>query len=279
VNGEPISLREARLLVTDGIAELSHQRAQARNPLTAALREDYADAIAWLHGARNVRVLIITGSGGSFCAGGDVKDMYRRMHSDDPALNSPQAACRRIDAAQRWLMQLRTLEIPVIAAVDGVAYGAGFSLALQADFILASTRAAFCMSFARVGLVPDFGALHLLPRLIGLAKARELMMTARRVEAEEAVRLGFVHSVHSPHALPEAAHAFASRLAQGPPEALGITKRLLERSLDTDYATMAMLEASGQGIAMASPYHRDAVARFARGEAPTYDWDSPAQGE
>lgn len=279
MNGEPFPLREARLLVADGIAELSHQRPQARNPLTAALREDYAQAIAWLHGRHDVRALILTGSGGSFCAGGDVKDMYRRMQSDDPALNSPQAARRRIDDAQRWLMQLRTLEIPVIAAVDGVAYGAGFSLALQADFIFASTSAAFCMSFARMRLVPDFGALHLLPRLIGLAKARELMMTARRIEAEEAVRLGFVHSVHPPHLLQGVVHDFACRIAQGPPEALGITKRLLERSLDTDYATMAMLEASGQGIAMASPYHREAVARFAAGEAPAYDWDRLAKGE
>ncbi len=269
----PPALRESRLTVQDGIAELSHQRPQVRNPLTTALREDYADAIAWLQRERSVRVLILTGSGGSFCAGGDVKEMHRRMQSNDADLNSPDATRRRMDDAHRWLKQLRALDIPVVAAVDGPAFGAGFSLALQADFILASPRASFCMSFARVGLVPDFGALHILPRLVGLAKARDIMLTARRVDADEAHRLGFVHELHAVETLPAAARAFAARLAKGPREALAITRHLLNKSQESDCETMAMLEASGQAIAMASDYHRDAVARFADGQPPAYDWD------
>jgi 2-(1,2-epoxy-1,2-dihydrophenyl)acetyl-CoA isomerase len=219
-------------------------------------------------------VLIITGSGGSFCSGGDVKGMLARASSADAEETSPDSMRRRVLGAHHsFLDRLRSLEMPVIAAVDGAAYGAGFSLALTADFVLASSRASFCFAFAKVGAVADFGAFYTVPRLIGLAKAKELMMTARRVEAAEAHQLGFVHAVHADDRLLPEARRMARRFLNGPREALGMIKNTLNRSFDLDYRSMAELETCQQAIAMASSYHREAVARFSRGEPLLYDWD------
>ncbi|MGO4328128.1 enoyl-CoA hydratase/isomerase family protein [Cupriavidus sp. 2TAF22] len=169
-----IRLRDAQLLIEDGVAEFSHQRPAARNALSLDLRADYADMIARIEGDRSVRALILTGSGGSFCAGGDLKSLQEVRASTDAEARSPDAMRRRVQSAHQWMQRLRNLEIPVIAAVDGAAAGAGFSLALAADFMLASSRAFFCMSFAKVGLVPDLGAFYLLPRAVGMSVAKEL---------------------------------------------------------------------------------------------------------
>jgi 2-(1,2-epoxy-1,2-dihydrophenyl)acetyl-CoA isomerase len=266
-------LQESQLTVDRGVAEFTHLRPAARNALSMELRCDYGLMLDMVESDRTIRALIITGSGGSFCAGGDVKGMHQRLQSTDAEFNSPDATRRRLDDSQRWLQRLRDLDVPLIAAVDGVAFGAGFGLALQADFILASSRAAFCMSFVRMGAVPDYGAFYTLPRVIGLAHAKELMLTGRRVPVEEARSLGFVHAVHEAEALPAQARAFARRLAAGPREALGLTKKLLNKSFETDYATLAAFEACAQAVCMASPYHAQAVARFSAGEPALYDWD------
>lgn len=266
-------LSESLLRIDGAVAEFSHQRPAARNAMSMPLRADYAQMLARVREDRAVRVLILTGSGGSFCAGGDVKGMNERLQNPDPEVNSPDAVRRRLADSHLWLAQLRALDLPVIAAVDGAAYGAGFGLALQADFVLASTRAAFCMSFARMGAVPDYGALYTLPRSVGLARAKEIMMTARRIGAQEAQAMGFVHAVHAPDDLLAAAHAFARKLAAGPREAHAMTKDLLNKSFETDYATLATLEACAQGVAMSTPYHAEAAARFTRGEPSLYDWD------
>lgn len=270
------ALQESQLRIDGPVAEFSHQRPASRNAMSMLLRDDYAQMLDRVQRNRDVRALIITGSGGSFCAGGDVKGMNERLQNPDHAFNSPDATRRRLEDSHRWLTPLRELDVPVIAAVDGAAYGAGFGLALQADFILASTRAAFCMSFARMGAVPDYGALYTLPRILGLAKAKEVMLTGRRIEAAEAQAMGFVHAVHVPDALPEAAWALARKLSDGPREAAAMTKNLLNKSFETDYATMCSLEAYAQGIAMHTDYHAAAAARFAQGQPSAYDWDRAA---
>jgi len=266
-------LRESQLLVEDGVARFSHQRPAARNALSLALRADYAEMLDRVEADRGIRALVITGSGGSFCAGGDLKSLQQRSASTDPELNSPDAMRRRVQASHAWLERLRQLELPVIAAVDGPAYGAGFSIALAADFVLASERASFCMSFAKIGLVPDLGAFYLLPRTVGLPMAKELALTARRVAAQEARQLGIAHSIHAADALDAAAMAFARRFRAGPREALAFSKRLLNRSYETPYATLAELECQAQAIASTTPYHADAVGAFLRGEPAAFDWD------
>ncbi len=271
-----IELGESQLRIDGPVAEFSHQRPGSRNAMSMVLRQDYADMLDRVIRDREIRALILTGSGGSFCAGGDIKGMNERRQNPDPEFNSPDSTRRRLRDSHRWLTPLRELDLPVIAAVDGAAYGAGFGLALQADFVLASTRAAFCMSFARVGAVPDYGALYTLPRIVGLAKAKDIMLTARRIDAEEALGLGIVHAVHAPEALLAEAHAFARKLCDGPREAAAMTKDMLNKSFETDYATMCSLEAYAQGVAMCAPYHTQAVTQFASGQPALYDWDRPA---
>ncbi|QHE84621.1 enoyl-CoA hydratase/isomerase family protein [Hydrogenophaga sp. BPS33] len=268
-----MNLREATFHVCpNGVAEFTHQRPEARNALSMAMRQDYRDMLERVENDRAIRALILSGAGGSFCAGGDVKGMAN-LH----AAGAPGGACRsRISADHhRWLDRLRSLDVPVIAAVDGPAFGAGASLALMADFVLASTRASFCMVFAKMGMVPDFGAFHTLPRLVGLAKAKELMLTARRFGAQEAQALGIVYAIHEPAQLLDEARRLAARLASGPRDAMGMIKNSLNRSFDTDYRTLAEIEAHQQAVAMSLPFHADAVQRFVRKEPLAYDWDRP----
>ncbi|MGJ7562229.1 enoyl-CoA hydratase/isomerase family protein [Variovorax sp. GB1R11] len=268
---EVIALRESQLSIEDdGVAVFTHQRPAARNALSIALRADYRDMLDHVEAERRVRALVLTGSGGSFSAGGDLKS---RQNNADPEFRSADAMRRRVQAGHGWIERLRSIEVPVIAAVDGPAVGAGFSIALAADFVLASTRAMFCMSFVKIGLVPDLGIFHFLPRAVGLPMAKELALTARRVSAAEGKQLGFVHTLHEPEALLPDALRFARRFVAGPREALGLTKSLLNRSFETPYATLAELEANAQAVASTAPYHAAAVDAFLRGEAPAYDWD------
>lgn len=275
---EVITFDESELRIDGAVAEFVHQRPKTRNAMSMVLREDYARMLHRVERDLAIRVLILTGAGGSFCSGGDIKGMTERLSNPDPAVNSPDATRRRLEDSHRWLTRLRDLDVPVIAAVDGGAFGAGFALALQADFVLASTRAVFAMSFARMGAVPDYGAMHTLPRSVGLANAKDLMLTGRRVDAHEGKALGFVHAVHEPAALLPAARAFAAKLTQGPREAAAMTKRLLNRSFETDHAAMCTFEAYAQGLAMHTSFHAAAAAGFTRGEPPAYDWDAPAAG-
>ncbi|SAK84252.1 enoyl-CoA hydratase [Caballeronia hypogeia] len=268
---ETIRLREASLVIDDGVAEFTHERPESRNALSLGLRADYAEMLDHVERNREVRALILTGSGGSFCAGGDLKSL--REARANPEAGSPDAIRRRLADGHVWMQRLRNLEMPVIAAVDGPAVGAGFSIALAADFMLASTRAIFCMSFVKVGLVPDLGAAYLLPRVIGLSAAKELAMTARRVDVQEAKALGIVHAIHAPDALADESRRFARRFIAGPREALGLTKRLLNQSFEAHYAPLAEYESAAQAVASSARYHGAAVDAFLEGRAAPYDWE------
>lgn len=268
------SLRAASLHVEDGIAEFVHERPQQRNPLSADLRLDYMQMLDVLEGDAALRVLILRGVDGSFCSGGDVQEMCERL--DDAQASAPERTRRRIESANAWLQRLLALPAVVIAAVDGPAFGGGFSLALHADLILASPRARFCMSYARVGVMPDFGSHYLLPRIIGLAAARDLLLTARSIGAAEARRLGLVRAIHPEDELTSQARALAQRLCQGPPDVFAMTKQILQRSFNADYGTLGSMEAQAQAVAMVSHYHRNAVQRFRSRLPLAYDWDRDA---
>jgi 2-(1,2-epoxy-1,2-dihydrophenyl)acetyl-CoA isomerase len=162
----------------------------------------------------------------------------------------------------------------VIAAVDGPAFGAGLSLALSADFVLATRRARFCAVFGRIGLIPDLGALHLLPRIVGMQKAKELVFTARTVEVEEARQLGMVYDVvEDGTALQQAAQALARRFGDASTAAIGMAKTIMNQSFESDARTIAELESYGQAMARGSAYHQEAVQRFKNKEPLRFDWD------
>lgn len=268
-----LPLRRSQLVVREGVAVFSHQHPASRNALGVPLRRDYRDMLDWLDTRRDIVALVLTGSQGSFCSGADLKPAEDDATADVSGQREPTDVHALMLNFHEWFGRLRDLEMPVIAAVDGPAAGAGFSLALAADFVLASPRATFCMSFGRIGLIPDLAALHQLPRIVGLSVAKELVMTARNMGAEEAKRLGIVHAIHDADDLVEEAWRFAGRFRDASRDATGIAKTLLNRSFETPYRDFTELEAAGQARAAATAYFAQAVAAFVSGKPRRFDWD------
>lgn len=237
--------------------------AASRNALSGPVREALAQAVAQIKGDREIRALVITGANGSFCAGGDLRGIAAAPQESD-------AWRSRMHATNAIFRELLTLDRPIIAAVDGAAYGAGFSLALVADFVLASPRARFCLSFMRVGLVPDCGASYTLPRIVGAQRARELMLSAREVNAQEAVQLGIAMELHESAALLPRALALADSFAQASPLAVSLVKRIASDPGAMEAAFEA--EANAQALCFQTAQHRDAVQRFLDKQPSAFSW-------
>ena len=256
--------RATRFDVADQVATLTLDSPHNRNALGTVMKAEMEEAVRTVQRDRSIRALVIIGAGGTFCAGGDLRNIASAQ------LDS--AGWRqRMQDLHVLVLALLTLDRPVIAAVDGAAYGAGFSLALTADFVIATPRARFCMSFMRVGLAPDFGALYTLPRIVGAQRAKELMLSAREVGADEALRLGIAMELQPPEALAARAQALARSFVGASPTAISVVKRALAAG-GTDLATMLDLEAAGQAVAFGTEDHRSAVARFLAKEAPAFQW-------
>lgn len=251
--------------VSGGIAWLTLNRPKSKNALNETMSQEIAGAIAEVRDNPDIRVLVLRGAGGDFSAGGDIQGM-KGMAGD---LMARRARMKRIHV---WIEQLVNLDKPVLAAVDGVAYGAGFGLALAADLVLATPRARFCMAFLKIGLIPDCASLYTLPRVVGLQRAKELMFSARALGAEEARELGIVLEIHEPDALDARVNALAESLLGASSTALSLTKRALNGATLNDLGTMLELEAAGQTVAFASPEHQQAVDRFLAKEPMAYQW-------
>lgn len=253
--------------VLEGIGTITMNRPESRNALSMDMRPALAAAIAQMRDDAQVHAVILTGAGGAFCSGGDIAAMQ-------DATRTGLAFRKGMRELHQWFPDLVNLEKPVIAAVDGPAFGAGLSLALAADFVLATRRARFCAVFGRMGLVPDLGALHLLPRIVGRQRAKELVFTARTVGAEEAKQLGMVYDiVEDAAALNEAALALARRFGQASTAAIGMAKTIMNQSFESDARTIAELESYAQAMCRSSGYHQDAVRRFNDKQPLRFDWD------
>jgi len=268
-----LELKDATFELDNGVARFMMNRPEALNALSENMRADFRAMLDFVERNDDVSVLVIGGEGRAFCAGGDVKRMQGRQ-SSTPAYKSRDGVLE----LHGWLQRLHNLDCPVIAAVNGLAFGGGFALALVADFVIASTNAKFSAVFGRIGLIPDMALLYTLPRILGMQKAKELMYTARSIGVQEAQALGLVLSVHAPGELDEAVDAFARRLAKGSKAAMGVTKQLVNRSLESDYQTMARYEADGQALMFDTAFHRDAVERFVNKQPSRYNWDEFADG-
>lgn len=260
---------DALFQVQDGVAVFTMNNPKARNALTTPMMQnDFPALVAEVKANAEIRALILTGAGGMFSAGGDIKFMKARRDLTVPERN------KTLDNAYQWLPELVDLPVPVVAAVDGFAFGAGLSIALTADLILASERARFSCVFGRVGLVPDMGIMHTLPRFIGLQKAKELIFTARSFGATEAQTLGLVHSIHAPEALMAAAQALAGRFRHASRLAIRNAKRVLHQSYSQDFRTLGIMEMGAQSEARESDYHLQAVDRFLDKQPALFDWDA-----
>lgn len=254
----------------DGVATLTLNRPEAKNALDPTMADELGECLAAIRADESVRVLVLAGAGGAFCAGGDVKAMGQGGPRTPEQRRAGMARYTRI------CTELMALDRPVIAAVDGVAYGAGFSLALMCDIVLLSERARLCMVFQRIGLVPDMGAFYTLPRVVGLQRAKELIFSAREIDAAEALRLGLAMEVVPAEALAARAQAIARSFAGASPVAMSIAKRALQASLGSDLQTLLEIESSGQALASNSDYAKEAVRRFAAREPAQFRWPPAA---
>lgn len=255
------------------IALLTLNRPDTRNALSGeAMFAAFEQTFAALNADLDVRVAILTGAGTAFCSGGNVAEMRDRtgMFAGSPE----QIAQSYRDGIQRIPRAFETLQVPIIAAVNGPAIGAGNDLACMCDLRIASSTARFAESFVKVGIVPGDGGCWLLPRVIGHARAAEMALTGDAIDAEEALRFGLVSRVVAPEALLDEAFRLADRIAANPPQVLRWTRQLLQqaRTGTLDEA----LNAAGrlQGLAHHTADHAEAVAAFFEKRTPTFTGDT-----
>ena len=241
-----------------GVATITLNRPDRLNALTFEVYAELRDLFPALAERESVKVIIITGEGRGFCSGGDVEGIIGELLKQD----MPQLlAFTRMTGA--LIRNIRAVPKPVIAAINGIAAGAGAVIALASDFRIAVPSARLAFLFTRVGLAgADMGAAYLLPRVVGLARATELLMLGDNVPADRALEMGLLNTISRPEELMDDARALAARLAAGPTFALGMTKTLLNQELDLDFVSAIEAEAQGQAICMQTPAFREAFEAF-----------------
>jgi len=257
----------------DGVTTVTLNRPDTKNALSPQMSSELTDTLRSLNADESVRAVVLTGAGGDFCAGGDVKAMGT---SGSRTTEQRRAAMTRY---RDLTLALLGLDKPLVIAVDGVAYGAGVSIALAADIVLVTERVRLALVFHRIGLVPDLGAWYTLPRIVGLQRAKELVYSAREFGAAEALGMGLALEVLPPAALLPRAQQIAASLAAGPALAFSLSKQALNASLQSDMATMLHLEAAGQALAAGSDFTREAVRRFAAREPAAFRWPAAHEGK
>lgn len=245
-----------------GVATITLNRPTAMNSLNDRLVKELTDILLEVQKDPEVRAVVLTGNGKAFCAGGDLFYLLE--------LTEPVKARQFISDAGKATALIMAMEKPVIAMVNGVAAGAGFNLALACDLVFCAPTVRFAQSFANVGLVPDCGGMYLLPRVVGLHKAKELMFTADLIDANKAKELGIVNHIVESDQLKETVYAFANRMAESAPVALGLMKKVLNRSDNLDLETVLELEADTQTICMQTADHHEGVAAFKEKRKPQF---------
>lgn len=251
----------------EGIATITLNRPDRLNALTFGVYRELIDTFYALREERDVRVVVITGAGRAFCTGGDVHDIIGELFKKDMAglLEFTRMTCDLIRS-------IRSLPKPVIASLNGTTAGAGACIALASDIRLASDEAKIAFLFVKVGLAgTDMGASYLLPRVVGLAKAAEMLFTGDFVSALEAERIGLYNRVVPVDRLAEETREFAERLARGPAFALAKTKEMLNRELHMDLAAAFECEEQAQALCMAHPDFREAYDAFVQKRKPTFE--------
>jgi 2-(1,2-epoxy-1,2-dihydrophenyl)acetyl-CoA isomerase len=251
-----------RVAVADGVATITLARPDALNALDRPMREELIAAFRAAERDRAVRAILLAAEGRAFCAGQDLRETFG---GDGPTLTE--------EIRQRYnplILAIHRSSRPVVAAINGVAAGAGCSLALACDIRIAADNASIVLAFGRIGLVPDSGVSWFLPRLVGTARAADLALVGDALTAEEAARIGLVSRVVPADALAEAARAVAVRLAAGSPTAMGLTKRALDFAAGSTLEDALEHEAWLQGIAGRSADHAEGLAAFREKRPPRF---------
>jgi enoyl-CoA hydratase/carnithine racemase len=264
----PPDLNTMRIAIDGELATLTLDRPDAFNAMSPELIAELGTATAWLADEAEFRALIVTGAGQAFCAGGDVNWFRKGLEDDDIDISA--SVRRGADALHMAIIDLRRIEQPVIAAVNGPAAGAGFSLALACDLRIAADNSFFAPAYGRIGASPDGGMTYFLPRVIGPAKALELLLEDPNLKAEAAKEMGLVTEVVPAAELMDRARDRAAKLAKLAPHYVKMAKRLIGVSLENDIAKHLQLERHGIADSMATEDVRLGVPAFFSGEQPVF---------
>ena len=254
------------LKVDSAIATITLNRPEKRNAMSDAMRSEFIQALEMVAADKAIKALVLTGAGKGFCAGGDVGGMQKRMNA--PAGEVGFNGWHRQQRVHQTQALLHTMPKPVIAAVNGAASGLGADTALACDFIIASESANFTWSYIHRGIVPDGGGMYFLPRRVGLVKAKELIFTGRKVEVDEALKLGIVDRKTRGDTLLADAQAWAVELGKGSSTALALTKTILNQSFELSSHDVFAQGSQAQGICYTSAEHRESVMAFLAKSAP-----------
>lgn len=252
---------QVKVSTKNGICLVKLNRPDIRNALVMEMREELIDLFTGMAADESVKVVILTGEGKAFSAGGDLRTLQNV---------TSEAGRKRLQIGHRLIESIMSLEKPVIAAVNGAAAGAGTSIALACDVILASDSAFFVQSFIKVGLVPDLGSAYLLPRLVGRQRALEMMLFGERITADQAKQMGLVNKVSEHKQLLTDAYEMAEKLAAGPGMAMGLTKKLVNRGMDGSLQELFALEGLAQGLCFESADFTEGVNAFFEKRDPAF---------
>src|ERR1700752_2486836 len=261
---QPTSFRYEQ---SNRVATITLDRPERLNALTFEVYRELTDTFASLRHEKEVRAVVITGNGRAFCSGGDVHDIIGELFSRDMngLLEFTRMTCELIH-------NIRVLNKPVIASLNGTVAGAGACIALASDIRIANENAKIAFLFVKVGLSgADMGAAYLLPRVIGLAKATELLYTGDFISAAEAERIGLYNRVVPADELAATTREFAEKMARGPSFAVAKTKEMLNRELDMNLDTALECEAQAQAICMQHPDYREAYEAFVAKREPSFE--------
>lgn len=243
--------------VDAGIARIVLDRPERMNAFTFEMIDAWVEALRRCRTDDSVKVVLVTGAGAAFCSGGDIVEMGERLEQ------TPEQRKRELfERIERIPLALEDLDKPVIAAVNGVATGAGMDMALMCDIRYAAQSARFAETYVKVGLVPGAGGAHFLPRLVGTAKALELFFTGDFVDAQEALRLGIVNAVFPDAALRDEVEKIARRIAAAPALTIRMIKRAIYQGMRNDLRTNLDLISSHYAVITASQEHKDLVRGF-----------------
>jgi 2-(1,2-epoxy-1,2-dihydrophenyl)acetyl-CoA isomerase len=234
---------------------------EIRNALVMEMRMELLHALEEAENDEQIKCIILTGQGKAFSAGGDLSALIDLK---------PLEGRKRLQKSHPLLMKMLEIEKPIIAAVNGAAAGAGFSLTLLCDLIIASNQAFFVQSFVNVGLIPDFAGIHFLPMVIGPHRAKELMFLGERISALEAYQLGIVNRVVSPDTLLQETIEIAERLAEKSTICIGMTKKIMNQHLHTDLKVLLELEAQAQEICFQTDDFKEGVKAFFEKREPIF---------
>jgi 2-(1,2-epoxy-1,2-dihydrophenyl)acetyl-CoA isomerase len=248
-----------------GVARITLNRPEVLNSFNRAMAHELSEALAVVAGEPSLRAVLLTGAGRGFCAGQDLAEASPRPDGSLPDLGDFVR-----EGYNPIVRAIRSLEKPVVCAVNGVAAGAGANLALACDIVLASSEASFIQSFAKIGVIPDSGGTFILPRIVGLQRASALTMLAEKVSAEQALAWGMIYRVVEAPGLMEAAWNTASYLATQPTRGLGLTKRALNRSLGVDLDRQLDYEEELQRQAGSTADYAEGVRAFLEKRKPRF---------